>query len=314
MRLISTILVLCSVLSFTAFAQGDPDTLFYGDDPATVFENPFGWGYIAGTNEYGDVGKYQRFDFFGEFDVTGAIIYMGAMSIVDDPDPIRIVFKRTNGINGGPSRETIATINTTADQFDISGAGTSFTLPAPIPVNGNLFVPDTLFVGVEWDSTHNDTFAVLCDTAGLGDLEDRAWEMFSDSTVQRFNEQSSFSWLLDADMWVAALHYPAGVVGIEAQGDNLSKGFELRQNYPNPFNPETSISFSIPSAGTASLTIYDIAGKEIRSLVNGHLAAGEYLERWDGRDQAGALVASGIYFYQLAFDQFKQVRRLVLMK
>jgi len=303
-----------SLCLFSAIAQS-PDTLFYGDAPPVVYENPYGWGYIAGTNGYGDLGKYQRFDFYGEYDIAGAIVYMGAKKIVGDPDSIRIVFKRTTGVatNGpdsGPRREAIASISTTLDVFDTTGAGTTFMLPHPVTVSGNVFIADTLFIGIEWDVTANDTFAVFADTNGAGNLADRAWEMFYDSTLQRFNEQSEFSWLLDADIWIAALHYPAGTAGISDElRAEIPETYALHQNYPNPFNPMTTIGFSLPKTEFVNLAIFDLRGKEVAVLLNAQKSAGSYEVVFDASSYA-----SGIYFYQITAGSFKQTRKLTVMK
>jgi len=72
--------------------------------------------------------------------------------------------------------------------------------------------------------------------------------------------------------------------------------FALSQNYPNPFNPSTTIKFSLPSAGMTSLKVYDAMGKEVSSLVNGNLSAGQYSAQFNG-----ASLASGMYFYKLEF-------------
>jgi len=93
--------------------------------------------------------------------------------------------------------------------------------------------------------------------------------------------------------------------------------YALRQNYPNPFNPSTTIRFEIPaSAGTSDveLTIYNLMGQKIRTLVSAKMSAGSYTVTWDGRDDRGAKAASGIYFYRLQAGSFTTVRRMVLTK
>ena len=93
----------------------------------------------------------------------------------------------------------------------------------------------------------------------------------------------------------------------------------LLPNYPNPFNPETWIPYQLSEAGPVSLSIYDTTGALIRSLSLGIQPAGFYNSReraahWDGRNDAGEHVASGIYFYQLRTPAFQQTRRLVIVK
>jgi FtsP/CotA-like multicopper oxidase with cupredoxin domain len=85
-------------------------------------------------------------------------------------------------------------------------------------------------------------------------------------------------------------------------------------NYPNPFNPETQISFRLPNAGNVDLRVFNLLGQEVRRLVSGELTAGEHTIRWDGRDAAGIVVASGIYFYRLETPDFKATKRMLLLK
>jgi hypothetical protein len=91
-------------------------------------------------------------------------------------------------------------------------------------------------------------------------------------------------------------------------------GYSLRVNYPNPFNPETDISFTLPIRTHASLTIYNIVGKKVTILASREMDAGTHTIHWDGRDEAGSPVATGIYFYRLKAEEFEQTQKMVLMK
>ncbi|MCG3157121.1 MAG: hypothetical protein DKINENOH_03752 [bacterium] len=91
--------------------------------------------------------------------------------------------------------------------------------------------------------------------------------------------------------------------------------FELLQNFPNPFNPETSIRYNLPEAAVVSLVIYDQLGRKVRTLVNqAAQPAGYHSAVWDGRDEAGRAVATGIYLYKVTAGQHRQVRKMVLQK
>jgi hypothetical protein len=92
---------------------------------------------------------------------------------------------------------------------------------------------------------------------------------------------------------------PITAVEGEDDGGRLPSQFALAQNYPNPFNPATHIQVSLPVRSTASLRIYDTLGQLVRTLMEGEQEAGFYLLNWDGRNQAGAEVASGTYLYRL---------------
>jgi hypothetical protein len=91
--------------------------------------------------------------------------------------------------------------------------------------------------------------------------------------------------------------------------------FQLFQNYPNPFNPETAIRFALPNAETVTLEIYNAVGQLIRTLVEDEtLAAGIHTRRWDGRDQSGRPVPSGLYMVRLTAGQFHAVQKAMLVK
>jgi hypothetical protein len=88
----------------------------------------------------------------------------------------------------------------------------------------------------------------------------------------------------------------------------------LFQNHPNPFKPNTTITFELDARGNASLTVHDVTGRRIRTLKNGPLAAGVYKEVWNGRNDAGEAVASGVYFYRLQMGTFSMTRKMVLVR
>ncbi len=102
----------------------------------------------------------------------------------------------------------------------------------------------------------------------------------------------------------------------EQQGTNhtIPGDFELEQNYPNPFNPTTQIRYTIARAGAVKLSIFDITGREVKTLVDDSKKAGRYLASWDGTDNAGQNVASGIYFYQLKAGDVTMTKRMVLLR
>jgi len=97
-------------------------------------------------------------------------------------------------------------------------------------------------------------------------------------------------------------------------GPELQLVFELGQNHPNPFNPSTQVKFSLDRAGAASLRVYDARGHLVRSLVNEHLAAGPHSITWNGADDGGRPVASGVYFYRLEANGRTAERRMLLIK
>ncbi len=96
------------------------------------------------------------------------------------------------------------------------------------------------------------------------------------------------------------------------------ENFILAQNYPNPFNPETVIRYQIPGQpGTQKsvvLKIYNLQGQEIRSLVNSTQTPGAYYVVWDGKNDLGEVVSSGVYIYQITVDNLTETRRMMFLK
>ncbi len=89
--------------------------------------------------------------------------------------------------------------------------------------------------------------------------------------------------------------------------------FSLLQNYPNPFNPSTTIQFRVPNSGFVSLKIYNLLGSEIATLINENLPAGQHKVTWDGKNQMGAQITTGVYFYQIKTPEFSQTKKMLLM-
>jgi hypothetical protein len=112
---------------------------------------------------------------------------------------------------------------------------------------------------------------------------------------------------------------PAAVTSV-APTEGLPTGYSLSQNYPNPFNPSTKITFEIPVSSTVTLKIFNVIGQEVRTLVHGTLPAGKQELVWNGTDDAGRMLASGVYFYSLnalplsGGNAFDEIRKMVLLK
>ncbi len=105
------------------------------------------------------------------------------------------------------------------------------------------------------------------------------------------------------------------LTGIQDALTALPKTFRLYQNYPNPFNPETTIIYEVPENMLVNLTIYNVQGRRIKTLVNAEHRPGKYSINWDGRDERGLRVATGVYFYQIRFGTRGVVtKKLLLLK
>jgi hypothetical protein len=100
----------------------------------------------------------------------------------------------------------------------------------------------------------------------------------------------------------------------EDEGSQKPSAYALGQNYPNPYNPLTQISFQLSQAGVVSLRIYNVQGQLVRTLVNEYKSAGTYSISWNGKNDLGMEVSSGIYFYRIQAGNFTETKRMVLIK
>ncbi|MEO8513497.1 MAG: T9SS type A sorting domain-containing protein [Ignavibacteria bacterium] len=98
-------------------------------------------------------------------------------------------------------------------------------------------------------------------------------------------------------------------IGIENTGYEIPTAYSLNQNYPNPFNPVTNIKFSIPNSGNVKLTVFDITGREVETLINENLNAGIYKVDWNASNYS-----SGVYFYKLESENFTDTRKMMMIK
>jgi len=92
------------------------------------------------------------------------------------------------------------------------------------------------------------------------------------------------------------------------------ENFMLKQNYPNPFNPTTTIRYGLPKAQRVTLVVYNLQGQKVRTLINFTQQANEHQAVWDGRNDSGEAVSSGVYVYRLTAGEFSESRKMVLLR
>jgi len=323
---------------FITFGFSQLDTLHYGDVQSIV-PNPFSegtntqWpnqkGYVAGTNVYRDIGKYQRFEFYSSDYIIGAVLYFGLVDIDASgvADTITVVLKGMSNISSdstdgvytfGPSEENLATAKITLDQVDTAGVGTLVIFDQAIQMAGDYFMADSFFIGIEWELTdHLDTFSLYSDSVGaeLGDGFNRAWEKFEDGNYNDFGcvLSPSYCWGYDIDLWVGAVH-SADVVNIDNYNVIFPERLRIYNAYPNPFNPITSLSYDLPEEGLVNITIYDMMGRIVKTLVNGSQTAGFNSVQWNATNDRNEPVSAGLYLYTIQAGEFRQTKKMVLLK
>ena len=323
---------------FITFAFSQLDTLHYGDFQSLV-PNPYSegtntqWpdqkGYVAGTNVYRDIGKYQRFEFYSSNYIIGAVLYFGLVDIDASgvADTITVVLKGISNIASdstegvftfGPSETNLASAKITLDQVNTAGIGTLVMFDQAVQMTGDDFMADSFFIGIEWELTdHLDTFALYSDSIGaeLGDGYNRAWEKFEDGNYNDFGciLSPSYCWGYDIDMWIGAVH-SSDVVAIDNYDVIFPDRLMIQTAYPNPFNPVTSLRYDLPQNEMINITIYDMMGRIVKTLVNGSQTAGFKSVQWNATNDRNEPVSAGLYLYTIQAGEFRQTKKMVLLK
>lgn len=173
---------------------------------------------------------------------------------------------------------------------------------------------------VDLDDLYKEVHADFESPAGYTEIDGEAVNLSAwfdtppDSLLQRF------IWYLDEDAntdnTLGGLLPKAGVGSavVETRTPALPEKLRLEQNYPNPFNSSTTIRFELPRQEEIRLVLYNVAGQRVADLVDGVREAGVYTVRWDGRDESGNRLASGVYVYRLESGAQVEIRRLVLVQ
>ena len=101
---------------------------------------------------------------------------------------------------------------------------------------------------------------------------------------------------------------------LSIDNDIMPKEFVLYQNYPNPFNPITSLRYDLPNDGLVNITIYDMMGRIVKTLVNSSLTAGYKSIQWNATNDRDEAVSAGLYLYTIDVGEFRQTKKMVLLK
>ncbi len=150
---------------------------------------------------------------------------------------------------------------------------------------------------------------------GLGRYNDSSWITYNQSNSP-LPAGSVYGVTVDSynNKWFGcsgglAIYNENGIVGIQQLNNSLPKNFILYQNFPNPFNPSTTISYSLPRSGLIRITVFDITGKEVEKLADEFKHAGSYDVEFTADN-----LSSGIYFYKFEAEDFKETKRMILLK
>jgi hypothetical protein len=153
-----------------------------------------------------------------------------------------------------------------------------------------------------------------------------AWQLIAADSNNVTLRQAYFNYQLVDKGSARGMHNPKYAVDVLIRSRQVITGiipsanteipvkFEMSQNYPNPFNPYTKFDFSIAKQSDVVIKIYDISGREVRTLVNEKLDAGIYKADWNSLDNSGAYVSSGVYFYRIVAGNYTESRKMILLK
>ena len=207
-------------------------------------------------------------------------------------------------LNGVLSPATYGSLENIYTPASIPGWNTVDLSSSPISVGPSPnYVDKEFFIGVEYDGSHEP--AIGYDSTSSNE---RGW--YNDGNILNWTQLDSLGW--HVTLYIRAVI--STVTSTEEISSTLPKYFSLMQNYPNPFNPSTTIEYDLPKAENVKLIVYDILGRQVATLVNAGQNAGEYKVQWNGRNNNGTTVASGIYLYSFEAGNYHTVKKMIYLK
>jgi hypothetical protein len=288
-----------------------------------AFSNGSGAHFFAGKNNHGEVRRgLIAFDVAGN--IPGGAVIQSA----------RLTLNMSRSISGA---HTVALHRVLADwgegASDAGGEEGGGANAAP----GDATWLHTFFNTKFWTNAGGDFAPEASATLSVGSAGVHTWEstpaMVAEVQAWLDNPASNFGWLLlgnetvnasakrfDSQQNPVAANRPVLRVVYSTSsrvadgGAGLPTAFALAQNHPNPFNPATRIRYALPKPARVQLAIYNVLGAKVRTLVEAQQTAGDHEVNWNGVDDAGAVVASGVYFYRIAAGDFHATRKLSFMK
>ena len=297
-----TVTAMNSILYFNTDAQ------ISGNATVTYSDVMDGWGEPADSN----INYHPVF-----FSPESLIIVLGSPCIdKGNPDPIYndVCFppslgtvRNDMGAHGGPfaggwlESPTDKPILVSPDYNSSGGVNTTYTWRSVLWATEYQFQLDTSdvgdFVSPVMDTTISDTFYTVSEL-DPEKVKGKSWWRVRGKNI------------CDGP-WSDPFIY----TDVKEENYNeMPSQFSLNQNYPNPFNPETKLEFTLSKGCHVRLDIYNILGKRIRTLINEHQTAGYKRVSWDGKDDNGNEVPTGVYFYRIKAGDFTQAKKMILLK
>ncbi len=200
----------------------------------------------------------------------------------------------------------------------------------PVPVELTTFIASVNFLTITltWETateTNNFGFVVERCTMGINNglwqeigfvkghgttAEPHCYQYVDKITNNQLTISTSYQYRLKQFDYDGSFSYSQAISVVLA----LPKNYQLLQNYPNPFNAETVIQYQLPTTGNVELIVYNVAGQKIRTLMNEQQDTGYHQIQWDGKNEEGMQIPSGVYLYQLRIDEFVQTKKMLMLK
>lgn len=209
-----------------------------------------------------------------------------------------------------------------------AGIGVGYSNPAPLPVELTTFTVNLTSNTVElnWETAtevNNYGFEILRsvrnDSHSAEGIDEESWEKIGFVNGHgNSNSPKYYSFTDSKNKLSGKVLYRLKQIDIDGKftySDAIEMKFELplefnlAQNYPNPFNPTTVISYSIPEAANVNITVYDVLGTKIATLVNGNKQAGNYNTSFDASS-----LSNGVYFYKIEVGSYSAIKKMILLK
>jgi hypothetical protein len=256
------------------YAYDVGNDLFYGIDKTT-----------GGATAIGAIGFDANYAQSLEFDPNDNTCYMAAFNNVAFAGELRIVDVSTGATSLVGNLGTGTGVEVCG--FGVASLGLNWVDVSP--TSGTIAAGDSANIKVYWHGILTAVQVLRSGYLGIG-------------TNDPVTPMTNVHVLLDV------------LVGVENPQLALPTEYALHPNFPNPFNPSTTIKYDLKEAGKVSLKIYNVLGQEVRTLVSGAQTAGFKNIAWDGRNNAGQAVSSGIYVYRLETSGFVKSRKMMLLK
>jgi len=257
------------------YDDGNPETAVYESDPD--------WGIVNRLTTFGS-GKLMTVEFYYGGDNSGA---NGSLNI------------KIYGDNGNKPGNLLFSSSTMTP----SSGYENHWFPMSIS-SLNLIVNGNFYVGIFYDGTNQPLIG-----ADTSNINGRAWEW--DETNRQWIHLDENSYFPITLLMRAIVNT---VTGVHQISNLVPREFKFSQNYPNPFNPTTKFNYALPEGRNVSIIIYDINGKKVAELVNDYQEKGTYEITWNGKNNFGEPVASGTYIYSIKAGEFKQSKKMLLLK